>query len=31
LYEVVKGWFTGNDPDIGKMHEIKGTATRLDA
>jgi general stress protein 26 len=31
LYEVVKGWLTGSDPDIGEMHEIKGTATRLDA
>jgi general stress protein 26 len=31
LYEVVKGWFTGSDPDIGEMHEIKGTSTRLDA
>ena len=22
LYEVVKGWLTGQDPDIGQMHEL---------
>jgi general stress protein 26 len=23
LYEVVKGWLTGSDPDIGKMHHVE--------
>ena len=23
LYEVVKGWLTGSDPDLGKMHYIE--------
>lgn len=23
LYEIVKGWMTGSDPDLGKMHELK--------
>lgn len=23
LYEVVKGWLTGKEPDIGEMHELK--------
>jgi general stress protein 26 len=22
LYEVVKGWLTGSDPDVGEMHEL---------
>jgi general stress protein 26 len=22
IYEIVKGWLTGSDPDIGKMHEL---------
>jgi general stress protein 26 len=22
LYEIAKGWLTGNDPDIGEMHRI---------
>jgi general stress protein 26 len=26
LYEMVKGWFTGTDPDIGEMHQIRGEA-----
>jgi general stress protein 26 len=24
LYEVVKGWLTGSNPDVGEMHHIKG-------
>jgi general stress protein 26 len=24
LYEVVKGWLTGSNPDVGEMHQIKG-------
>jgi general stress protein 26 len=31
FYELVKGWFTGTDPDIGRMHEIGAGQTRLDA
>ena len=23
LYEIAKGWLTGSDPDIGKMHKIE--------
>jgi general stress protein 26 len=23
LYEVLKGWLTGSDPDIGKMHHVE--------
>jgi general stress protein 26 len=23
VYEIVKGWLTGSDPDIGQMHELK--------
>jgi hypothetical protein len=23
LYEMVKGWLTGTEPDIGEMHELK--------
>jgi general stress protein 26 len=23
LYELVKGWLTGSEPDIGEMHELK--------
>ena len=26
LYEIAKGWLTGSDPDIGEMHQIRGTA-----
>jgi hypothetical protein len=22
LYEVVKGWLTGSQPDIGEMHHV---------
>jgi hypothetical protein len=22
LFEIVKGWLTGSDPDIGVMHEV---------
>jgi hypothetical protein len=22
LYELVKGWVTGTEPDLGKMHEL---------
>jgi general stress protein 26 len=28
LYEVAKGWLTGSMPDLGEMHEIKGTDHR---
>jgi general stress protein 26 len=24
LYEIVKGWLTGTEPDIGEMHQVKG-------
>jgi general stress protein 26 len=24
LYELVKGWLTGTEPDIGEMHRVKG-------
>jgi general stress protein 26 len=24
LYEMVKGWLTGEEPDIGEMHHIRG-------
>jgi general stress protein 26 len=24
LYEVVKGWLTGTEPDIGEMHRVNG-------
>jgi general stress protein 26 len=27
LYEVVKGWLTGTEPEIGEMHAIKGSAS----
>jgi hypothetical protein len=23
LYEVLKGWLTGSDPDIGEMHHVR--------
>ena len=23
LYELVKGWLTGTEPDLGKMHSLK--------
>ena len=23
LYELVKGWLTGTEPEIGKMHSLK--------
>jgi hypothetical protein len=23
LYETAKGWLTGQDPDIGRMHKIE--------
>jgi general stress protein 26 len=23
LYEIVKGWMTGNEPELGQMHEVK--------
>jgi hypothetical protein len=23
LYELVKGWLTGTEPEIGKMHTVK--------
>jgi general stress protein 26 len=23
LYEIVKGWLTGNEPELGQMHEVK--------
>jgi general stress protein 26 len=26
LYELVKGWLTGSEPEIGEMHTIKGPA-----
>src|SRR5690349_6353826 len=26
LYELVKGWLTGTEPEIGEMHAIKGSA-----
>lgn len=25
LFELVKGWITGNEPEIGKMHRIDGS------
>ena len=28
LYEVVKGWLTGSEPDIGEMHRIEGQKSR---
>ena len=28
LFEVVKGWLTGSDPDIGKMHRIEPAEKR---
>ena len=31
LYELVKGWLTGKEPDVGKTHEVNVTQTRLDA
>ena len=30
LYELVKGWITGTEPDLGEMHSV-GRATRPDA
>jgi general stress protein 26 len=27
LFEIVKGWLTGSDPDIGEMHRIEGPKT----
>ena len=27
LYEIVKGWVTGKDPDVGEMHHIVKSAT----
>jgi general stress protein 26 len=27
LFEIVKGWLTGSDPDIGEMHRIEGPRT----
>ena len=26
LYELVKGWLTGTEPELGEMHAIKGSA-----
>ncbi|MFN7917835.1 MAG: pyridoxamine 5'-phosphate oxidase family protein [Vicinamibacterales bacterium] len=26
LYEVVKGWLTGEKPDVGEMHEVRGAS-----
>ena len=26
LYELVKGWLTGSEPDLGEMHEVKKLA-----
>ena len=23
LYELVKGWITGDEPDLGEMHQLK--------
>jgi hypothetical protein len=23
LYELVKGWLTGSDPDVGETHELR--------
>jgi general stress protein 26 len=28
VYELVKGWLTGTEPEIGTMHAISGSATR---
>jgi general stress protein 26 len=28
LFELVKGWLTGSEPEIGEMHTIKGSAAR---
>ena len=25
LFEIAKGWLTGDDPDIGKMHKIEAS------
>ena len=27
VYELVKGWLTGTEPELGKMHAIKGSAS----
>ena len=26
LFELVKGWVTGTEPDLGKMHQVRGNA-----
>ena len=26
LFELVKGWVTGKEPDLGKMHQVRGNA-----
>ncbi len=31
IYELVKGWLTGTEPEIGEMHRVKPAETRLDA
>ena len=28
LYELVKGWLTGTEPELGEMHAIKGSSAR---
>ena len=28
LFEIVKGWLTGEEPDLGTMHEVKTEAVR---
>jgi hypothetical protein len=28
LYEMAKGWLTGEDPDIGEMHRVTGEEHR---
>ena len=31
FYELVKGWLTGTEPEIGEMHRVKPAETHLDA
>jgi general stress protein 26 len=29
LFELIKGWLTGTEPNVGEMHTIKGTASSV--
>jgi general stress protein 26 len=31
VYEMVKGWLTGTEPDLGTMHRVRPADSRLDA